>query len=257
MVSRLGFWEEQALERTRSDIIWFCWLQGLDSAPPIVHACYESLRRNLIGKEIRVIDDRNRRDYVQVPEFIEDRWRKKRISPALFSDLIRLELLSKYGGTWIDSTVLCTGADYPQEYLDADLFFFQYKRSLKAPFGGISNWFITSCSHNPLLLTLRDMLYAYWRDFRSVPEYFVFHLFFSMIAATRARKVAAMPYGYSPKCHILQRHWGEVFDAAKWEKLVAGVQFYKLTHKISDGIKRDDRNYYHFMVHEYGAKKID
>ena len=257
MVSRLDFWEKENLERKRADIVWFCWLQGLESAPPIVRACYESLKRNLVGKEIRVVDDGNRRVYVRLPEFIEERWRKKKISPALFSDLIRLELLIKFGGTWIDSTVLCSGEDYPREYMDSDLFFFQYKRSLEDPFGGISNWFITSCSNNPLLLALRDLLYAYWKDFKSVPEYFIFHIFFSMIAVARAREVTAMPYGYSPKCHVLQRHWGEEFNAAKWEKLVSEVQIHKLTHKISDEIKRNKRNYYHYVVHEYVAKKID
>ena len=40
-----------------------------------------------------------------------EKWEKGRIPAAMFSDLLRVELLIKYGGTWIDSTVLCTGVN--------------------------------------------------------------------------------------------------------------------------------------------------
>lgn len=174
--------------RERNDIIWCCWLQGFENAPAIVKACVNSLRENIKGKEFRFVDEQNLRQYVRFPDYIEERWKKKQIPPAMFADLIRLELLIKYGGTWIDSTVLCTGVSSSkfqgsrvQEYLDADLFLFQFKQSETAQFTGISNWFITSCRNNVVLSTLRDMLYEYWKDFDCVLEYFMFHRFFEMI----------------------------------------------------------------------------
>ena len=253
MESRLDYYERASMDRERSDIVWVCWLQGMENAPAVVRACYESLTRNLVGKDIRLVDEGNRRQYVQFPDFIEERWKKKQIPPAPFADLLRLELLIKYGGTWIDSTVLCSGADYRREYLDADLFFFQYKRPASAPFGGISNWFITSCTNNPLLLTLRDMLYAYWQEFRSLPEYFIFHCLFEMIAEARPAEVMAMPYGYSPNCHVLQRHWGEKFDQEKWDKLLAKVKFHKLTYRKTDELAKDPENFYSHVIEEFGV----
>ena len=97
------------LEHKRSKIIWFCWLQGYNNAPDIVKACHNSLRQNIPDREIIVIDEKNWRDYIELPNYVVDKWEKKQIPAALFSDLLRLELLIKYGGTWIDSTVLCTG----------------------------------------------------------------------------------------------------------------------------------------------------
>ena len=44
---------------------------------------------------------------------------------AAFTDMLRLELLCQYGGTWIDATVLCTGGEGINELLDPDLFVFQ------------------------------------------------------------------------------------------------------------------------------------
>ena len=94
---------------TGSATVWFCWLQGLDDAPEIVKACYNSIKRNIPNREVKVIDAKNWKEYVELPDFIVKKWENGKIPAALFSDLLRLELLIKYGGTWIDSTVLCTG----------------------------------------------------------------------------------------------------------------------------------------------------
>lgn len=252
MKQKLAEYESEKKERMRSDIVWFCWLQGLESAPPIVMACYASLKKNLVGKEIKVIDDSNRRDYVQLPDYIERRHEKGQIPSAMFADLLRLELLIKYGGTWIDATVLCTGSDYTQEYLDANLFFFQHAKPEERRYAGISNWFITACTNNVLLMVLRDVLYAYWKDFNCVVEYFIFHRFFDMLAAMRTEDIAKMPYGYSPYCHTLQRHWQELFDQTKWDRLTSRIQFHKLAHQIDDSLRVDERNYYHHVLRVYG-----
>ncbi len=252
MKEKLAEYERVGCEQVRSDVVWFCWLQGLEFAPPVVKACYASLKRNLQGKEIRVIDEKNRLDYIQFPSCIERRYDKGQIPPAMFADLIRLELLIKYGGTWIDATVLCSGPDYPREYLDADLFFFQYARPEDKKYAGISNWFITSCSYNPLLMTLRDMLYAYWVDFDCVVEYFIFHRFFDMIAEARPEMVAQMPYAYSPNAHVLLRHWEEPFDQEKWDKVTTRVCFHKLAHQVDGVVKEDRGNYYSYIIGEYG-----
>ena len=90
--------------------IWFCWLQGVAAAPPLVKACYNSLKQ-LAGYSLVVIDNTNWREYVELPGYIVEKWEKGRIPAAMFSDLLRVELQIKYGGTWIDSTVLCTGFD--------------------------------------------------------------------------------------------------------------------------------------------------
>ena len=112
-------------------VIWWCWLQGLEHAPKIVTACYNSLKKNVPEYEIKVVDAKNWNEYVELPDYIVMKWEKKQIPSALFSDILRLQLLIKYGGTWIDSTVLSTGFNGSRvqvfkNYLDADLFLFQY-----------------------------------------------------------------------------------------------------------------------------------
>ena len=248
MLERKAYYTSQQLGHHRSKIIWFCWLQGLENAPDIVKVCYASLLRHFPDREVKVIDDSNWAEYVSLPEYVIDRWKKKQIPPANFSDLLRLELLIRYGGTWIDATVLCTGKDHTEEYLNADLFMFQYTRPGSDEWGGIGNWFISSCTNNEALMVLRDMLYAYWKDYDCTLDYYIFHLFFSMLREVFPEEIATMPYGYAARHIALAKHWGERFDQEKWDKLVSKVSFHKLTHVISKRTKADSENYYNWIL---------
>lgn len=252
LLDRKSYYQEQSLSHQRSNIVWFCWLQGLEQAPPIVKACLASLKLHLADREIKIVTEENWRDFVDLPEHIIHRWERKQIPPALFTDLLRLQLLIRHGGTWIDSTVLCTGTKHSKEILDSDLFMFQYRAQETSPasFEGISNWFITSCTNNEILLVLRDLLYQYWKDYDCTLYYFIFHVFFSMLAKEYPEKISEMPYGYSVWSLTLENHWGEPFNQRKWDKLTCLVNFHKLYYRIDDKLK-DRNNYYHWILEKY------
>lgn len=245
----------KSLEHNHSKIVWFCWLQGIDQAPPIVKACYNSLKLNLLDRQIRVIDNENWKNYIELPDYIIGKWEKDQIPAALFSDLLRLELLIKYGGTWIDSTVLCTGFQDSnskfQKYLYADLFLFQYTKQGSIPVS-ISNWFITAHTNNEVLIVLKDMLYAYWKDYDCTLDYYIFHLFFSMISKEYPEQIKAMPYGLSQNSLSLLHHWGEDFNQQKWDSLVANVGFHKLAFRVNEDVVNNKKNYYNYILSEYG-----
>lgn len=245
------------LEHQRNTIIWFCWLQGIEQAPAIVKVCYRSLKINLHDREIKDIDGVNWKEYTELPDYIIKKWEKGRIPAALFSDLLRLELLIKYGGTWIDSTVLCTGINGSKvqgikHFLDADLFLFQYTKPGSIPVS-ISNWFITACSNNEVLIVLREMLYAYWKEFDCTLDYYIFHLFFSMISKEYPEEIVAMPYGQSTNSLMLLHHWGELFNQQKWDRLVANVSFHKLAFRVNKDVTNNKDNYYNYILQEYGG----
>jgi len=239
--------------------IWWCWLQGIENAPSIVRACYNSLVQGewfkIHGYEVKVIDAENWREYVELPDYIVKKWEKGRIPAAMFSDLLRVELLIEYGGTWIDSTVLCTGygtqiPQITQKYLEADLFVFQYTKQGSVPVS-ISNWFISACSNNEVLMVLREMLYAYWKDYDCVLDYYIFHLFFAMISKEFPEQMAAMPYAQSQNSLVLLHHWSEKFDQRKWDRLTNEVCFHKLAFRVSDSVKDDKENYYNYILNQF------
>lgn len=281
MPVRKAYYAGQELEHGKDKVIWWCWLQGLASAPPIVKACCNSLVHGewftVHGYTVKVIDNANWREYVELPDYIVKKWEKGQIPAAHFSDLLRVQLLIKYGGTWIDSTVLCTGVNVNhndnenlkvsqpstdcepveplntqlKQFMDADLFMFQYTQPGSEQWRGISNWFITACRNNEVLMVLRDMLFEYWKDFDCMVDYYIFHQFFSMLRSVYPEEISAMPYGYSMRSLALGYHWGERFDQEKWDRLTANVCFHKLGYNVKREVEEGEGNYYHFILEKF------
>lgn len=85
------------------DYIWTMWWQGYKQAPAIVKCCIESMKRYNEGVCITVIDASNYEEYISIPFYIEEKFRQGMISVTHLSDIIRMKLISKYGGLWIDA----------------------------------------------------------------------------------------------------------------------------------------------------------
>ena len=99
----------QEFQKTKySDRIWICWWQGLEQAPELVKVCVNSIQKNAGNHRVIVLTDDNYKDYVDIPEWVEEKKNKGIITRTNYSDLLRLSLLAKHGGMWIDSTFFCT-----------------------------------------------------------------------------------------------------------------------------------------------------
>lgn len=240
-----------------SRYVWVCWLQGIEKAPKLVLVCYRSIQQHLQDREVKLLTDENISQYVSLPEYIEKKYKEGIIPTAHYTDLLRLELLIKYGGTWIDSTVLCTGVSgskFVQEILDADLFLFQQMRKGDTRFLGISNWFITSCPDNWVLKELRDLLYQYWRDYDCVVHYYMFHLFFGMIMALHPEVAAKMPRYGNKIPHYLSRRMGDKYDEEWMQKLKEHTCFHKLSYRLGNEVLESKGTFYDVIINknEYG-----
>lgn len=246
------------IESSSERKVWFCWMQGIELAPVAVRMCYESLCRYITDREIVVVTERNWRDLVELPQDIVKKYEDGIIPHAHFTDLIRLELLIRYGGTWIDSTVLMTdpslmkdGEEWLKEILNANLFFFQYRKRMDVTYRGISNWFISANAGNMLLRTLQQMLYRYWRDYDCVVEYFVFHLFFGMIAEKCQEEVLRMPYAYSVYSLYLEQRMGDKWDEQWYEELKRHACFHKLNYRVNTEAKINEGSFHNVLMKKW------
>ncbi len=83
--------------------IWVFWAQGEDNMPELVRACYKNLcKKN--GDRVKLLTMKNVRDYVDIPQYVFRKNSRGIISYTHFSDILRVSLLARYGGIWIDST---------------------------------------------------------------------------------------------------------------------------------------------------------
>lgn len=239
------------LKQKHSDKIWFCWLQGMENAPLLVKACYESQKRNLVGKKIELISYDTYGQFIELPDYIVKKHKQGKIPHPQFSDLIRLELLIKYGGSWIDSTVLCTGNNFPEKVLDSDLFLFQYRDAQTNKIVGFSNWFITSCTNNRVLLVLREMLYQYWRDYDCVIDYYIFHLFFSMIINECPKEMSKMLKNNNSVTLMLGKRITHKYDDVWMKKLTSACAFHKLNYRIKPDNRNAEQTFYDKIIETY------
>ena len=241
----------QPAPRERSNKVWVCWFQGIENAPTLVQRCYASLQKNLPDRDIILLTEENYRKYVKLPDFIEEKAAKGIIPKAQYSDLLRLELLIRHGGTWIDSTVLCSGGDIPSYMLDSDLFLFQnLKPGLDGHATRISNWFMTSCTNHPLLVLTRDLLYAYWKKHNTMVDYFIFHDFFELaIEAYPEEWSKVVPFSNSIP-HILLLRLFEPYNAQVWDAVKHMTPFHKLSYKFTQQQADLTETYYDVLINE-------
>ena len=222
-------------EHCASNKVWVCWFQGIENAPELVKKCYESLQKNLTDKEIVLITKDNIKDFVEFPEEIQRKIDQGLIKGAHLSDLLRLELLIRYGGTWIDSTVYCSGKNIPSYMFDSDLFLFQ---NLKPGRDGhctvISNWFITATSNNRILMATRTLLYEYWTKHRELMHYFLFHLFFQIVIERYSDEWNRVIPVSNSTPHVLLLRLFEQYDPVVWEALTNMMPFHKLSYKYDE-----------------------
>lgn len=234
-----------------SNKIWWCWLQGEENAPDLNKACLSSLKRNLKDMEIISINENNYMNYVDFPEYIMDKYNRGIIPKAHFADLIRLELLDRYGGTWIDSSVLCTG--FEPNFYKKDLFL--YSNWMKNDDAIVaSNWFITSEIGNPILKTTKDLLFKYWKDYSYLVNYYIFHIFFT-IASEKYKETFKNMWKYSNiPPHILQFELTDIYNFERFEQIKRMTTIHKLSHKI-DFSKCNGNTNYDFIIKEYLVNK--
>ena len=240
---------QEKLERIHSNKIWFLWLQGMEKAPDLVKSCYRSIIKNIPEKEVILLTDKNYRNYVQFPEYIQDKIDSGVITKTHMSDLLRLELLNVYGGTWIDATVYCSGKNIPNYMLDADLFLFQnLKPGLDGQCTCISSWLMTASTNNPILLLTQGLLYEYWKKSTKMIDYFLLHDFFQLALETYPEEWSkVIPFSNSMP-HILLLRLFQEYDENIWKEIKELTPFHKLTYKFSDSQLELPGTYYKRIV---------
>lgn len=237
--------------------IWVCWFQGLDNAPEIVKNCIESIRENFKDYDIIIITKNNLKDYVQFPSFIEEKLIDNRISLTHLSDLLRLELLSVYGGVWIDSTVLVTSNGIPKEILDADLFLFQ---ELKPGNEGhslpISSWFIVAKPNHPIILATKEMLYTYWRNNSTLIDYFSLHHFINISKEYFSDLWSRVPKYSSALPHLLQLELFDEYSETRYKEICKLTSIHKISYIFSQEDMQKTNTFFDVLLSKKNRKRF-
>ena len=235
----------------RSRDIWILWLDGMENAPEVVQRCCRSVKECFPDRPVHILTEDNYREYVRFPGFIRERIESGAITRTHLSDLLRLELLIRHGGTWLDATVFCSSGEVPSYMMDSDLFLFQ---DLKPGRDGhcqrISSWMITACTGHPILRLTRALLYEYWLMNRKMADYFLFHDLFELaIEAYPEEWNKVVPCSNSAP-HILLLRMFEPYNGEIWEAVKGMTPFHKLSYKFDAEKAQIPGTYYKAVLGE-------
>lgn len=222
-------------KRFDKKIIWVMWWQ-LENVPTLIAQNIERLKSQDAYETI-IINKSNVSNYLDIPDVIMKEVQSSKISFAHFSDFIRMSLLYKYGGLWIDSTVLVAN-DHWEYLLNKE---FVTIKSSSTQFGhkfiSQGRWtiyVIGGQAGQEVFKFVRDCLYFYMVNKVKFPDYFLSDY---LLDIAETRNIG----NFSEKINFLsennQNHdkldklMNEPFNNSMYDSLAYNTSFFKLSHK--------------------------
>jgi len=141
-------------------IIWSFW--DSDEIPDFITKCTDSWKEFNPDWKINMITKNSLKDYVGEEEANNIINWKFNDSPQRFSDLVRLSVIAKFGGLWLDASIVCFKSfDWIYEE-KSDSIVFSIKELSTDP--TIESWFIAAVPENPYVV-------AWNNEFRGIDQY--------------------------------------------------------------------------------------
>ena len=235
-------------EKIEKAPIWICWWSGFDGAPALVKQCVKSIIKSAGVHPVHLITKNNYKKYLSIPEYMLQKLEKRQMKVAHLADYIRVSLLEKYGGLWMDATLFCTET-IPEEYFDMP--FFTLKSSWQeSRYLSHFQW-TTFClggwKGNVWYSFMREAFEMYWKK----AEYAIDYLFFDALIFLAKERVPAIKIlmdsvpENTPHRDDLQVAMNQALSASEfWNVIQKNTTIYKLSwrEEYSTKTKNGDKS---------------
>lgn len=218
------------------DVIWFCWFQGIENSPDIVKSCYEQLKKLSNGHKICIITRENINNYISLPDYILDKHKSGIISNTHLSDIIRIMLLAKYGGLWVDATCYFT-EPIPKYYFKYPFFCYQSDIFFYKGFRIASSWLLACEADNVLILTLEQYILNWWKVNSEIVDYYLIQylLEIAIYSNMECFKIwNQLPYFNNVCALMLQYDMHKKFDYERYKYICSLSPVHKMTYKFNE-----------------------
>lgn len=159
------------IDRTEEKTIWVYW-NDERYMPSMVMSCIQRIRDNANGHKVIIITKDNVTDYLDFDPVVWRKWREGKITPTHFSDFVRAGLLLKYGGVYMDSTILLT-QPLPAYVTESD-YYTNHLPSVNHTnvSGGRWSSFFQACHKDCLLMqVVLEIFTEYWKRYDALADY--------------------------------------------------------------------------------------
>ncbi len=225
--------------------VWTMWWQGEDALPEVLKICYNSHLKYIDSNKYQytMITKDNYSDYVEVPEYITEKLNRGIISFTHFSDLLRVMLVRKYGGAWIDITLLMQAPLNP-DIFNYTFYSFNQKGTSYIPCGFGQS--ITQCQwagfflcsslpNSTLFCFLENCLIKYWKEFDYTIDYFLLNLIIRLgylEVSSIQQAIDEIPQN-NENLYGLQPLMNNPYKETIMSCLCSNTHFFKLTQKVN------------------------
>lgn len=213
--------------------LWSYWHQGKENAPELIQRCFESVQKYEGDRKINILSFDTIKDYVELPQRYYDLVSSGKMPVALFSDILRMYLLTQYGGVWIDSTIMLTDK-IPQEIIDSSFCVVRKDPEKDNQENKMSCYFIRADKNSPNLNAIKRTLENYWAENDFMINYFMFEHISTMLSDKTPELKAEwdkMPYLDGEICGKLQTIMDKNFSQEEFNELKSKTFMHKLTYK--------------------------
>lgn len=228
-------------------VIWTGWLQGEKHLPEVTNYCLKSIRAHSNNHPVILITLNNLKKYLpNFPDFILEKYTDRKMLSAHLMDIIRIMLIRRYGGIWIDPTVLVT-RDFSNKSFN--LCFYSY-RGNPSPWGSNpseSKWctFLMGGKKDSTFYKRIEIgLLSYWKSSDVTIDYFLLDYLMKWIYLNDSE--------IQINVDSIKQSKGTVFDLVdvlgnkysekeftKYEQLLNEEPIYKLTYKRENMLNED------------------
>lgn len=232
---------EQSHEKVVNKIIWTMWFQGIDDMPQTVNLCHHSVERYKGNYQHITLTQDNLEEYIVIPNLIMEKWKQGIISNANFSDYVRVSVLDKYGGIWLDATVLLS-SNFPSEIENYAQFHAKGINRFKYDFLYFQsqNWesyFLAKLGNSNIYYFLKKAFELYWQDNNKEIDYLLLH-HLAFIARTYSKKFKdeynKIPFNNIDVEAMYPLLTNKVKDNDKYQNIISGdTILFKLNHRHS------------------------
>lgn len=213
--------------------VWVLWLQGESNMPELVKICLNSIKKNVGNRKVVVLSNSNIHQYIIIPERIKALYKKGRISNAHYSDIIRMALLSRYGGIWIDATILLTSNLSDHIFKEG---LFTIKNEPKGHNVSDRRWtgfFIATQPMGPLPVIVDRIFKSYWEKEDVLIDYFFIDYAIDLAYkynATVKQQIDSVVKN-NPQIYNLLSSLPKTFDRKEFSMLTKDTSIFKLSWK--------------------------
>ena len=224
-------------------IIWTMWQQGEAQMPGTVQTSIKTIK-NFAKRndcEFYLLTDENLADFINIPSDITDKYKKKKLSAAHYSDIIRFSLLYKYGGIWMDAT-LFVSPYATLEMFEGDFFTLNHPpigtNQMERTVGDFkwAGFFLAGKKGKPYFKHIRDLYLYYVRKYPVFIHYLMMDYF--ILSEYKCNPyfenlVDRLPIlAPAERVWFLRDHGHDLFDEKEWEEVLKTTPIMKTTYKI-------------------------